>query len=115
MRIRKVSSRAVGGCWEREYHFFSRDECADRSSHPKWSAQNTCTQEQQKMYSVNLCVCVNICMCVYVTMIFKEEVLKLRGSGRNMGGAEKGKGRRGKNDVKAVLRCEILKKRIRIL
>lgn len=54
-------------------------------------------------------------MCIYVTMIFKEEVLKLRGSGRNMGGAEKGKGRRGKNDVKAVLRCEILKKRIRIL
>lgn len=94
MRIRrKVSSRAVVGCWEREYHFSSRDECPDRSSHPKWSAQNMCTQEQQKMYSVNLYVCVNICMCIYVAMIIKDKVLKLRGSGRNIGGVGEGKGR----------------------
>lgn len=68
------------------------------------------------MYSVNLYVCVNICVCIYVAMIIKDEVLNWEGVEEIWEGLGKGReGKKGKNDVKAVLRGEILKKWIRIL
>lgn len=105
MRIRKVSSRQWLAVERGNIISFPRDERPDRSSHPKWPAQNTCTQEQHRMHSVDLYACVNICICIYGTMIFKEEVLRLRGSGRNMRGVGEGKG---KKDVKAVLQYKNL-------